>query len=93
LVFFPLHIHCDNSHAENLLDILESYVDKNSEEIVQSAFKDIMDARKNLFDALLHRAMDMKPQNTEKLYDDQSENWVRKEPCCLSDFTYVYFLF
>ena len=89
MIFFPLHIHCDNSHAESLLSMLESYMDGNSLELrnAESAFREIMTARKNLFDALLQRAMAMKSQDAEKLYDHQSENWVRKEPCCLSDFT------
>ena len=87
-VFFPLHIKCDEKHSQVLLKMVQELARNfnNHEELLDSTSR-ILEARNQLWSAFLKRARAMPSMTADKLYDQQSDNWVRREPLCLSDFT------
>ena len=91
LAFFLLHIHMDVDHADKMRAIV---VDLASDEAtrlrITAAVHAILEARKIVWDRFLETVVPPTGHGGEdsaKLYNKQSKNWVRNGATCLSDFT------
>jgi len=92
-VFFTLHTQVDEEHTYALQAIaadLASTIETKAQ--LSQAMEMALTSRNSFWDVLLERALKM-PEKQNKfvspaqLYESNSQQWVRKEPSCLSDFT------
>jgi len=84
--FFPLHMICDDDHAQKLMDLTAKYCEVYMDDI-EKGINIALKCREKFWDAMLQRAEMMQPDRVDLLYDKQASNWARKESTCLSDFT------
>jgi len=91
LAFFLLHIDMDVEHADNMRKIVTSLAsDERSRLKIAYTAHTILKARMELFDRFVEASFPPTGHGGEdsaKLYNKQSQNWVRKGATCLSDFT------
>ena len=91
LAFFLLHIDMDVDHAEKMRQIVVSLAsDERTRLQMASAADTIMSARLEFCDRFVEASFPPTGHGGEdsaKLYNKQSQNWVRKGATCLSDFT------
>ena len=83
----------DHEHSQGLKAIAADLASttENREQLSQGMEMALV-ARKTFWDTLLERALKMPQQKNKfvspaQLYETNSQQWVRKEPSCLSDFT------
>jgi len=91
LAFFLLHIDLDVEHAEHMRESAVALAQtKESRLIMMETVQQVMEARVQLLDRFVEVAFPPTGHGGEasaKLYNKQSQNWVRKGKSCLSDFT------
>jgi len=91
LAFFLLHIDMDVDHADKMREIVVSLAsDKITRLEMTSVVDAILSARVKFFDRFVEAVFPPTGHggvDSAKLYNQQSQNWVRKEASCLSDFT------
>ena len=91
LAFFLLHIDMDIEHANKMRKIVIDLADDESIRIeITHVTETILNARVEFFDRFVEIAFPPTGHSGEdsaKLYNKQSQNWVRKGATCLSDFT------
>lgn len=91
LAFFILHIDMDVEHAQMMRKIVLDHCDTEQHRCdMVSAVAKIMDGRVDFFDKFVQVMFPPTGHGgvaSGKLYNKQSNNWVRKKANCLSDFT------
>ena len=91
LAFFLLHIDMDVEHADKMRDIVVCLASDEATRLKMARAVDtILKARVEFCDRFIESVFPPTGHSGEdsaKLYNKQSQNWVRKGPTCLSDFT------
>jgi 2-polyprenyl-3-methyl-5-hydroxy-6-metoxy-1,4-benzoquinol methylase len=92
-VFFTLHTQMDHEHGQGMQAIAADLADTPiNQEQLRASMAAALTARSLFWDALLERALKMPQQQNNRisptrLYEANSQKWVRQAPSCLSDFT------
>ena len=91
LAFFLLHIDMDVEHADHMRAIVVDLASTEERRLrLAKAVDAILKARVEFFDRFVEAIFPPTGHGGEdsaKLYNKQSNNWVRKGATCLSDFT------
>lgn len=91
LAFFVLHIDMDVEHADQMRKIVIDLAGTEAQRRnMINAVAAIMDARVNFYDKFVQYFFPPTGHGgtaSSSLYNNQSNNWVRKTANCLSDFT------
>jgi len=91
LAFFLLHIDMDVDHADKMREIVVCLATDEATRLkIASAVDAVFRARLDFCDRFMEVVFPPTGhggENSAKLYNQQSQNWVRKDATCLSDFT------
>ena len=91
LAFFLLHMEIDVEHADKMREIIVGIAEDENTRIKMAHVADnILKARVEFYNRFIETSFPPTGHSGEdsaKLYNKQSQNWVRKGATCLSDFT------
>ena len=92
-VFFTLHTQMDDEHTKALQAIAADFAGtEEGKQGLTQGMNQALTARSAFWDTMLERALAMPEKQSDfispdRLYESNSQKWVRNEPTCLSDFT------